>query len=1105
MEWMKLIFQPTAAQQSELNILLAQLQNSDSPNYHKWLTPEQYAGRFGLSPSDVAKAAAWLKSQGFSIAEIARGRTYIAFNGTAAQVEAAFKTQIHQYIVNGESHYANATEPSIPSALAGVVSGISSLHNFGPKPRLIKPQPRVTSSYSGNHFLQPGDFATIYDLTGLYNSGIDGTGQTIAVAGQTDLVTDSNGNFSDVVTFRSNSGLSAPNLTALLIPNATDPGIVSGDIDEANLDVEWSGGVAKNAHIIFVIGNATTGGGAFDALQYAVTQNLAPVISISYGLCEPQLDSATLSALTSAGQEANTQGQTIVAPSGDSGAADCDSGIIASQGLAVDFPASMPYATSAGGSEFYGDIANSTSPCAPTQYWSGGQCLAQDTSATALSYIPELVWNDTVANGMLSAAGGGLSILFVQPAWQSGLSAITNGMRSVPDISLSASADHDGYLICSQGSCVCGFRDSCTVTGNSGNFDVFGGTSVSVPSFAAIVALINQKTGGTQGNVNPALYSMANTTPGAFHDITTGNNIVPCQYGSMGCPSTSQEYGYGAGPGYDLASGLGSVDASELVSAWSEVSTVFSLTVTTVGSATVTSADGHIYCGAVCSSIYQSGSVVTLTAAPGPGWTFTGWIGCDSAQANTCIVTITQSRSVSSTFTQSQVTYPLSVSTIGNGTVTSSDEQINCGIVCSGIYSRGGSVTLTATAAQGSAFVGWTGCDSTAGNTCILTMNDSRNATATFTGSFSGLRFVPLTPCRVADTRKVNGAFGAPSVAGGTGRDFPIPQSGCGIPSTAAAYSLNFTVVPHGSLGYLTVWPTGLSKPLASTLNSLDGRIKASAAMVPAGSSGAISAFVTDTTDLIIDINGYFVTDPSQLAFYPLPPCRVFDTRDATGPLGGPSMVANQQRDFPVQSSACGVLSTALAYSLNFTVVPHNTLGYLTVWPSGQSQPVVSTLNALTGAITANAAIVPAGTGGDISTFVTDNTDLVADINGYFAPPGSGGQSLYAAVPCRVLDTRTSVGAFQGELTVNVEGSPCGLPSTAKAYVFNATVVPQGALGYLTLWPDGTTQPVVSTLNALDGAITSNMAIVPTANGFIDAFTTNKTDLILDIFSYFAP
>ena len=256
---------------------------------------------------------------------------------------------------------------------------------------------------------------------------------------------------------------------------------------------------------------------------------------------------------------------------------------------------------------------------------------------------------------------------------------------------------------------------------------------------------------------------------------------------------------------------------------------------------------------------------------------------------------------------------------------------------------------------------------------------------------------------------------------------------------------------------------------------------------------------------MIIDINGYFVTDPSQLAFYPLPPCRVFDTRNATGPLGGPSMVANQQRDFPVQSSACGVLSTALAYSLNFTVVPHNTLGYLTVWPSGQSQPVVSTLNALTGAITANAAIVPAGTGGDISTFVTDNTDLVADINGYFAPPGSGGQSLYAAVPCRVLDTRTSVGAFQGELTVNVEGSPCGLPSTAKAYVFNATVVPQGALGYLTLWPDGTTQPVVSTLNALDGAITSNMAIVPTANGFIDAFTTNKTDLILDIFSYFAP
>jgi hypothetical protein len=366
------------------------------------------------------------------------------------------------------------------------------------------------------------------------------------------------------------------------------------------------------------------------------------------------------------------------------------------------------------------------------------------------------------------------------------------------------------------------------------------------------------------------------------------------------------------------------------------------------------------------------------------------------------------------------------------------------------------------------------------------------------------LNFVSVTPCRVADTRFGGGPFGGPSITGGTIRDFPIPQGTCGIPSTAWAYSLNFTVVPHGRLGYLTVWPTGLAQPVVSTLNSPDGRVKANAAIVPAGSSGAVSAFVTDTTDLVIDINGYFVTDTSQLAFYPLTPCRVLDTRNSSGPLGSPSMQANQQRDFPIMASNCGLPTAALAYSLNFTVVPQRTLGYLSVWPSGGQRPVVSTLNSSTGAITANAAIVPAGTNGEISAYVTDETDVVADINGYFAPPGSGGQSLYAFAPCRILDTRQSSGAFSGTQPVNIAGAPCALPGGISAYVFNSTVVPQGELGYLTLWPDGESQPVVSTLNALDGAITSNMAIVPTSNGSVDAFTTNTSDLILDAFSYFA-
>jgi hypothetical protein len=258
----------------------------------------------------------------------------------------------------------------------------------------------------------------------------------------------------------------------------------------------------------------------------------------------------------------------------------------------------------------------------------------------------------------------------------------------------------------------------------------------------------------------------------------------------------------------------------------------------------------------------------------------------------------------------------------------------------------------------------------------------------------------------------------------------------------------------------------------------------------------------------VLDIDGYFTTPAAQtLQFYPLTPCRVLDTRNANGPLGGPYLSSGVERDFPVLSSNCNIPSTAQAYSMNFTVVPYQgqSLGYLTVWPQGGSQPKVSTLNNLTATIVANGAIVLAGTGGGIATYPSGNTQLVADIDGYFAAPGTGGLSLYPAVPCRVIDTRKGNGAFSGELTVDVVDSPCAPPAAALGYVFNATVVPVGGLGYLTLWPDTEQQPKVSTLNAIDGAITSNMAIVPNINGSTDAYASGITQLILGISAYFAP
>lgn len=367
--------------------------------------------------------------------------------------------------------------------------------------------------------------------------------------------------------------------------------------------------------------------------------------------------------------------------------------------------------------------------------------------------------------------------------------------------------------------------------------------------------------------------------------------------------------------------------------------------------------------------------------------------------------------------------------------------------------------------------------------------------------------FVPVFPCRIADTRNADGALGGPAISSGSSRDFVIPDSPCGIPANASAYSLNVAVVPKHTLGFLTLWPTGQSRPGVSTLNSPDGRIKSNAAIVVAGTNGAISVFATDTTDVILDINGYSTAagDTTALAFYSLTPCRIADTRGNTGLLGGPELGAQSARPFPINGGACGMPVGAEAYSLNFAAVPKGPLGYLTAWPAGQPQPVVASLNDVTGTVAANAVIVPAGASGDIDVFATDATDLVIDTDGYFAPPGPGGLSLYNLPPCRVLDTRLNGGSpFSGIKEVAVNGT-CGVPSTAQAYVFNATVVPPGKFGYLSLWPHGEPQPVVATLNAIDGATTSNMAIVPAANGSIDAYASDPTHLILDIFGYFAP
>lgn len=508
------MFKTTDAQQIDLNGLLRQQQNPSSPNYHHWLSPEEFADRFGLSTDDIDKAITWLHEQGFTIDEVSPSRNWIAFSGFAHQMESAFHTQIHEYIVDGETHYASATEPSVPRGLANVVLGFRSLHDFRPKPRgFVKP--KFTSSLTGNHFLTPDDFATVYDLHNLYNNGIDGTGQKIAVVGQTDI------QLQDIRTFRQLSGLPASDPQVVLAAGSKDPGIVSGDLGEADLDIEWAGAIAPKATVVYVNSN----NGVLDSLQYAIAHNLAPVVSMSYGDCEANQTASDITTVAALAQQANAEGITIIAPAGDGGAADCDSDFFgrlhARLGLSVDFPGSIPYVTSVGGTQF-NEIGNvwSTDQSFSTffkkpqsSYWTDSN---NANNGSALSYIPEVAWNTTLVDGQLSATGGGRSTSFAKPAWQVANGVPDDNARDVPDLSVSASSDHDGYLICSGGSCVNGFRFS------DGSLNIAGGTSVGTPVFAGIVVLINQMMNSRQGNVNPALYQLYGLAPDAFHDITEG-------------------------------------------------------------------------------------------------------------------------------------------------------------------------------------------------------------------------------------------------------------------------------------------------------------------------------------------------------------------------------------------------------------------------------------------------------------------------------------------------------------------------------------------------------------------------------------------------------
>jgi len=1121
-ESLNLIIHLPVRNQEELTSLIDRLSDPASPDYRHWLSVAEFTESFGRTEAEYQKVADFAEANGFTVTYKSPNRLMLVVGGSVAQIEKAFNVTMRTYLVPGENRifYSPDREPSL--ALDVPVSHISGLNNYsyphpgaGRRPAQLGPEspgaPQGTGSGPDSSFLG-GDMRPAYKM-----GANTGSGQTVGLAEFSGYTASDIGLYFSNIHQTNNvpianivvDGGSASNWS-----NADDEG-------EVCLDIEQAVSVAPGLGQLRVYIGPTSFGSGVDGYIFSrmATDNVAKQLSSSWWWSpdDPTTDDPYF-------EEMAAQGQSFFSISGDNGA------YTGNNRDDEGYPAEDVHITVVGGTEL-------------------------TTSGAGGPWQSEVSWNDDGGGSGGGPADDGTRYFPIQ-SWQVPVINSSNGgsttLRNSPDVALQA--DYDNYICYDHGVCETDW----------------GGTSFATPRWAAWLALVNQQLvangyGAGLGFINPTLYSIGQSSnySSDFHDVTSGNNDTDGQskfyyavagydlvtgWGSMNgqplmttlvdallnytltvsttgdgtvtstdgfinCPGTcshsyqaNTQVTLNASPAFNWGfagwsgggcSGTGSCNVvmtqNQTVSA--TFLPVYTLTVTTNGSGSVTSTDGNINCPGTCSHVYLSNTVVTLVANPALGWSLNAWSGGCTGNGS-CQVIMTQNQSVTATFTQNY--YTLTASTAGNGTVTSTDGYINCPGTCSHTYLSLTQVTLNASPGQGWYFSGWTGACSGVG-TCNVTMTQNLAVTAVFVEPGHGIQFTPVTPCRLVDTRQT----GDP-IQGGTSQNYTLPQlGGCGIPASAAAYSLNVTVVPITTLGYLTIWPAGEAQPTTSLLNSADGRIKANAAIVPAGTSGAVSVFVTDTTNVILDIDGYFTTpDSGTYQFYPLTPCRIVDTRSGDGG----TLQAGVERDYAIPPN-CGIPSSATAYSFNVTVLPSaGGLDYLTVWPQGESQPVVSTLNDNTGTVVANAAIVPAGSNNTTAFYAHSNsTNLLVDVNGYFAAPGTGGFSMYPVAPCRVLDTRQSGGSFVGEKTVNVVGSACAPPSNAAAYIFNATVVPPGSMPYLSLWPDGEQQPVVSTLNAYDGFITSNMAIVPTSNGSIDAFAYALTQLILDISGYFAP
>ncbi len=560
MNHMMLVLKRSPDQTAELRTLLDSQLRTSSPQYHKWLTPEQFGARFGAADQDLNTVTAWLQSHGFTVHGTAKGKGTIEFSGNAQQVTEAFHTAIHRFVVNGEEHWANTINPSIPAALASVVGGISTLNNFRLRTRAtngtVASYPLFTAA-NGNHALAPADYATIYDINPLYQAtpAIDGTGVTIAVVGATYI------DPQDITDFRKEFGIKAYQ-PQIMYPYGQP---TDSDASEGTLDVSWSGAIAPGAAINFVsIPDTFADSGLLLAENYIVDNNLGDIITESFSVCEADSYASLNTFIESTREQAAAQGMTYIVSAGDSGPYGCDifdtELTVADPSLtSVNLLASSPYVTAVGGTSF--NVGSN-----PSQFWGP---ITHPPFGSAKSYIPEDTWEDSCDSTFcfmnILAGSGGQSSVYPKPSWQSGVTGIQqDGTRDLPDVSLAAGSLVP-YLFCLTGSC------------EAGEFYVASGTSAAAPSFAGIMALVRQKAGSRLGAINPQLYALAgaenypscNGSADAvastciFNDITAGSNGVNGEP-NFGTPAAL----YQATVGYDLATGLGSVNAANLANNW---------------------------------------------------------------------------------------------------------------------------------------------------------------------------------------------------------------------------------------------------------------------------------------------------------------------------------------------------------------------------------------------------------------------------------------------------------------------------------------------------------------------------------------------------------